>query len=334
MLLISVNAYTQIEGLSKDTNVIWIADLELDFALDKQHQKDNVYSNDIGIIKYVNDDDWEMGETVDFFSNLIFKAISSNHFEVFEDNNLTKLANAHAAILRLDTNVLVDPITYETKLCNHKMPYKSSDVIKYRIHQLLYYNKQTTRFQLKSIAAAPLVIDVYNENGSVSLKPLFWFKTEDNHPDYNKKSIVWAQRLRTQRNSIDLYKTNVLKNTFDKSPLVHQFEVFLTDEKTPFYSYNYDIVNPMKENVPLQVRENILSTVDTFSVSNDIKIRIGKISADSIQKLRLIQEWYWDSDSKKLMIYLVGTAPIIAVKDEQGYFLYDKSLFYRKTNDD
>jgi hypothetical protein len=326
LFLFSFNLKAQVEAILKDPNIVWAAEFEIDFTIDKRHPLDIVHTNDIGIVKYVWQDDWEFAETENFFSNILFNHLKRDTFEVFKDKNLTKPIDSYLSTLRIDTNIVVDPITYETKSCRWLTPYESTEVVKYRVHQILCYNKEEARFVLKSIALAPLVA-VYKDNKLDSLRPLFWFKTDNERPDISQKSVIWAQRF---KHSIKLNEVSVLKNTLNQSPLVHQFEIFNTDEKTPFYSPIYVTINPMEDNIPLNVRENFISIVDT-SKGN---IVVHKLSSDSIQKLRLVEEWFWDKDSKKLLIHIVATAPLISINDEAGNFLFDKPLFYRKTKDD
>lgn len=326
VILLTFNLEAQVEAILKDPNIVWAAEFEIDFTIDKRHPLDIVHTNDIGIMKYVWIDDWEFGETENFFSNILFNHVKKDTFDVFKDKNLTKPIDSYLSTLRIDTNFVVDPITYETKSCSWLTPYESTEVVKYRVHQILYYNQQEARFLLKPIALAPLVA-VYKDNKLDSLRPLFWFKTDNNRPDISQKSIIWAQKF---KHNINLNEVSVLKNTLNQSPLVHQFEIYNTDEKTPFYSPIYATINPMKDNIPLNIRENFISVMDTSKGD----ILVFKMTADSIQKLQMIEEWYWDKDEKKLMINLSATAPLIPFKDEADNFLFDKPLFYRKTKDD
>jgi hypothetical protein len=326
LFLLTFNLEAQVEAILKDPNIVWAAEFEIDVTIDKRQPLDIVHTNDIGIMKYVWIDNWAFSETENFFSNILFNHLKRDSFDVFEDKNLTKPVDFYRSILRIDPNIVIDPITYETKSCRWLTPYESTEVVKYRVHQILYYNQEEARFLLKSIALAPLVA-VYKDNKLDSLKPLFWFKTENNRPDISQKSIIWAQKF---KHNINLNEVSVLKNTLNQSPFVHQFEIYNTDEKTPFYSPIYATINPMEDNIPISIRENFISVMDT-SKGN---IVVFKMTADSIKKLRMIEEWFWDKDTKKLMIHLAATAPLFPVKDDAGNFLFDKALFYRKTKDD
>jgi Gliding motility associated protein GldN len=335
-LVFSNNIFSQIDSLMKDSNVIWITDFEYDLSIDSKHKDDTTYSNDIGILKYTYHDDWELKNHNSFFSSILYEASYVTPFEVYEDRDLKDTSSSLGGFVRIQEPD-IDPITYETKMCGNAKLYKVNDIIKYRVHQFLYYDKSEARFKFNSIKVAPLV-GVFNKNGILdSLLPLFWFKTENMRPDVNQKSITWAQRLRTQTSDVIFSNLKVIKNTFNNSPLVHQFEIFKTDEKKGFYSYNYS--DGINKNVPLWVRENILTEIDTFSENGSLKLKINKPKAESINRMRLIQDWFWDNEKKKLMIYLVATAPLMpfsekGAKDDSEHLLDFKSIFFRRTEGD
>jgi hypothetical protein len=91
LILLTSHLEAQVEAILKDPNIVWAAEFEIDFTIDKRQSLDIVYTNDIGIMKYVWIDDWEFGETENFFSNILFNHLKRDTFEVFKDKNLTIL---------------------------------------------------------------------------------------------------------------------------------------------------------------------------------------------------------------------------------------------------
>jgi hypothetical protein len=48
-----------------------------------------------------------------------------------------------------------------------------------------------------------------------------------------------------------------------------------------------------------------------------------------IEKIRFVQNWYYDERRNRLYGRLVGIAPLAAIRDSDGVFRYYKPLFYQ-----
>lgn len=47
-----------------------------------------------------------------------------------------------------------------------------------------------------------------------------------------------------------------------------------------------------------------------------------------IEKIRFVQNWYYDERRGRLYVRLVGIAPLAAIRDSDGNFRYFKPLYY------
>lgn len=86
-------------------------------------------------------------------------------------------------------------------------------------------------------------------------------------------------------------------------------------------------------------KENVFASVDTIQTIDPVtyavktKIVCADLDVITIKDLRLVQEWAWDNKRKVLSVKCLGVAPMRAVKNELGEFLFDSPMFYQRFDD-
>jgi len=55
----------------------------------------------------------------------------------------------------------------------------------------------------------------------------------------------------------------------------------------------------------------------------------SNFDATEVQRLRLVENWFWDDRRHRLDIQLAGFAPMMQVRDNEGNYRFDSPLFYR-----
>jgi gliding motility associated protien GldN len=74
-----------------------------------------------------------------------------------------------------------------------------------------------------------------------------------------------------------------------------------------------------------------VDTVTTFDpVTYDEKIQIvtNEINPEDIKRFRLKEIWFFDEESSTLQVRILGIAPLLDVKDDNGNFKYEKPMFW------
>lgn len=232
----------------------------------------------------------------------------------------------------------IDSTIYDTGFNCMPVSYQPRDAKFYRTHQIIYYNALKAQFQLRVLAIAPLVKSYSETTKQDSFAPLFWFKPEMNKPNLSSDDIIWAQKVVTKNNSLDLKKAKVLKNSMTDSLINHFFQSFENQMDIPFWGVIKD--DYVLEKLNSLERKKLLNPIDTLPVIDPDTYETKKpitteryYDGESIKSIRFYQEWFWDDKQNKLFIHLKSAAAMIAVKDESGERLFDASLFYRKTDD-
>lgn len=83
-----------------------------------------------------------------------------------------------------------------------------------------------------------------------------------------------------------------------------------------------------------QELEAILFTTDTIVIFDpdtfieEIKVVRNEINWEDVKRLRIKEQWYFDENTSTLQVRILGIAPLIDVKGEDGAFRYEKPLFW------
>jgi len=80
--------------------------------------------------------------------------------------------------------------------------------------------------------------------------------------------------------------------------------------------------------------EDILFKSDTVSIydfeTNTEKITVvrDEIAWEDVKRIRIKEQWFFDENTSTLQVRILGIAPLIDDKDEQGNFRFEKPLFW------
>ena len=113
----------------------------------------------------------------------------------------------------------------------------------------------------------------------------------------------------------------------------------------PFYDLLVDaakakeitIYSPEKDDFSIPMNEDELNNsifkVDTVPVwlnENDMKLEIIQTAVfyEDIKRFRIKEMWYFDSNDSQMKVRILGIAPLQEVYGEDGYFRYEKALFW------
>ncbi|MBL7794834.1 MAG: gliding motility protein GldN [Saprospiraceae bacterium] len=69
-------------------------------------------------------------------------------------------------------------------------------------------------------------------------------------------------------------------------------------------------------------------TFDPESYQEQIQIVRNEINPEDVRRFRLKEVWFFDEETSTLQVRILGIAPLIDVKDENGNFKYEKPMFW------
>jgi hypothetical protein len=323
---------------------------------------------DVRTIKIFDPNNTILDEDYPLSSKILDEAEKSDSsFIVYTDSECTVPINVEEAAGCIFKKI--DPITKEEKLIisTHCNPHiQSGD---YKARQVLSYNKIKHQFQLNTLAVGLLTDTTEVNSVYIGNTDFFWFKPQDilgKTVSYNDSNITVIKRLKSGGNSPSFESGfKILKNNIGD---IRSFVLTDLKKHSTIPLFNSDLEqltnaeratlwNPL---MTLFSRDSIMNkiTVDSANtVKNKQKTTTDKndefpdfslyeknfqqkewfqmprdfgVNYETITKMRLIQEWYWDERVKNLQIRLIGVSFVEQVSDFAHWFDYDRSVFYMK----
>lgn len=91
-----------------------------------------------------------------------------------------------------------------------------------------------------------------------------------------------------------------------------------------------------KFTVPLTAEEvsskgasiDTVTTFDPETYEEKIKIVTNNINPEDVKRFRIKEVWFFDKETSTLQVRILGIAPLLDVKDENGNFLYEQPMFW------
>ncbi len=154
----------------------------------------------------------------------------------------------------------------------------------------------------------------------------------EHHPlKYQKireADILWETRL---WRIIDTREKMNLPFVAPESPLFSILsEAALNGDLTVYSTENDHFSKPLSE----KELQNILFKTDTISTWNmdqdqeEIRVVQSDLNWEDVKRFRLKESWFFDANTGTLRVRILGIAPLIDVRDENGDFRYEKPLFW------
>ena len=94
-----------------------------------------------------------------------------------------------------------------------------------------------------------------------------------------------------------------------------------------------------KFTVPLTAEEvaskgasiDTVTTFDPETYEEKIKIVTNSINPEDVKRFRIKEVWFFDKETSTLQVRILGIAPLLDVKDENGNFLYEQPMFWNES---
>jgi hypothetical protein len=321
----------QINDLLKNKDITWVAEISTDLIVDNP---DSAYEKGLNSVRTIKllpnplvsgiDDHLE-------FSYIIHDAIKSEKITFYSDSICQKRV-FFKDVSRLDTLIVCFQQFYDDKVHTYTSFHQPEDFYSFRVRQVVFYDAKRIQFGLRTIAFAPLVNKRNDDGDIIGSYPVCWIKTKDikKRPRLSSDDITWARTL-VPKGGFDIKKAKILKQVSDDMPMIHFLNVAEKDSTKTFF--NAESITNMKK-IPFKDLSLIFLRLDTLTA--DISGLHGggvienRLNKSEINRLRLVQEWFWDDRKHALSIRLVAVTPIKEITNEADEFLYYKPLFHRR----
>lgn len=263
--------------------------------------------------------------------------LNNNSLKAFKDASLKTPLSYKAyqeAVKRIkrDTVFTFDPATSKEVIQVLVKELNASEIEIFRVKQVLHYNAKTNQLGLTPVAIAP-ILSTYNSKGEmVETTPLFWMpiKALSQAMDLSPSNINWAKRL---TRSIEADELNIIKGKGQIGDIF--YSMLEKSEKNPQKANMYHTYGNFTALTREEVK-NIRSSVDTIitfdpkTFEENVQVVSNKLEPQSIQKIRIIQNWVWDQKTQQMNIRLIAFAPIVNRYDNANNFLNSGPMFYKK----
>ncbi|MEQ1747077.1 MAG: hypothetical protein ABMA02_16730, partial [Saprospiraceae bacterium] len=325
--------HAQYDDLLRKGRYPWVAEYTTDYELNPIYsEKVNTEMNLVHTIRLESANQkhglFQELELKHYLSHTLLQGLASGAFACFADEQLSQPLSREKVLNLLswpETIINFDHFDTVTVL-REILP---SEIDLFRIRQVFFFDSRKKQFGSRLLALAPMVDKTDAEGNFTRRLPLLWIKIHpDNHRETQKiaKNATYAAQtfmggnapqvedMKTVNGSLDLKKwasAEVRKPT-------HQ--VLASDD---FSSLNVDAL----EGKVFTTDTLIVYDPETYEESAAI---VRNNAIDRVEKIRFVQNWYYDERRHRLAVQVVAAAPIAAVRDSEGEIRYYKPLFYSK----
>jgi hypothetical protein len=348
-----IAAVPTLEELEKNPDVIWLGEMEVDYALNynrwdyDKEATERVLMEKIGfksrnVFKVLKYQVGDFNASSNDDHNLFVKVLKNrNEIKLYKESTLDNLCTSKEVehnIGRIDTVVTFDPNTFDEIVQVVVSALNPEDVKGFRVRQVIYYSKKAMAFKAIALAVAPLLYQPGSEaTSSADLMPLFWMKVTalSIAPSIASSDITWAKRM--YRN-LDVSTVKMIKQEQSFGVVLEQMMAdFRTNSETVKigHTFNPDGLEHFtaEEVKGLGASIDTIITFDPKTFAEKIDIVESRMDGKTIKQLRLIQDWVWNERTNSLSIRYVGFAPIIDRVDMNGNFMNSGPMFVRKIED-
>ena len=324
-VLVTNSLSAQYDDLKNNTDIPWIAEFSMDHDFSFQTENDD--QNIIKLIKLYSDPTNMEGANSDrWIIDWIYYNAINGHYQCFKDPGLTQqISNKELSDLNatIDTIITFYPEKFEEVIQIVRNELNPSSIKSLRTNQLVYHNQKSKNFETKLISVAPLV----ESETTKGLTPLFWIKLDANVPqkfDIHHPNITWGALIDTKGSPLFSNFIQIVKNekNFDFRKQLHQQAFKLEKPIESAEGYGCDI---FLNKLEIESMYNSIDTIITFdpqTFQETVEIRKNDIDPNEITHYRLVQEWYYDVETKLLMNRLKAICPLAVIQDNSGKIKY------------
>jgi len=326
--------HAQYDDLLRKKRYTWVAEYTADYELNPLYSEAVETEMNLAQVIHLGNEAKQNGLFRDlnlkyYLSDVLLRGLLAGAFTCYADEHLAQLLSREQVEKRLTRSDTVASFDHpgETFIVRNDMRPEEIDL--FRIRQVFYFDRRKNQFGSRLLAVAPLLNKTDDEGNMIGRTPLLWIKIapKDNceagkiarNATYSVQTFMRAnapeaEDMKTGKGNLDLKKW-----TFA--------EVRKPSHKN-LSSDTYDVLG-QKE------LQSQIYTTDTLIVYDPVNygetVTVAENNAiDRVEKIRFVQNWYYDERRHRLAMQVVAVAPLAAVRDSEGNLRYYKPLFYSK----
>lgn len=324
----------QYDDLLRNSDITWVAENTADFEMNPENENE-LYPprfNYLDVIKFQNSgiENGLYGRKIfaqKYLSQQILKNANNEGFLCYKDSLLSSLMTREeffSTMTKIDTGYSMCEGGNEPMIIKNDVSFEQ--IWGFRIRQVFWYNQKNKTFESRLLAYAPVIDTKDNEGNFAGIRTLFWLKADPNPPKWFKnKRFNYVFQTKMKDNAPGFEDFKVIKGRFDFKKF---FEAEIGSPSHQFLSWdNYSPANMQAFRVECFGTDTIVAFhPETYEERISIEHRN---CINQIEKVRFVQNWYYDERRNRLYARLVGVAPLAAIRDSEGNFRYYRPLFYQ-----
>lgn len=326
-------SFGQYEDLMKDKNISWIAEFEMDHCFDLNAEE--LGSNLISLKKFNTTSpktNWDNGT---WLSQWLYYGLFDGKEQAYSDAQM-KSPMSEDELLKatssIDTVITFYPETFEEVVQIVRNDLNPQEIQYYRTRQIIYLEKNSGQLKTRLLAVAPLINDYDSRGKALGQRVLAWIKMKDLLPhdlSLGSPSFSWVATILTKATPLNISRYSQVKGKLN-------LQKFLYEQATSGKRKVADVGEGFDGGVFLtqeEIERNYASvdTVVTFAPETFVeKVQIvrNEFTPEEVNKIRLVQDWYYDPNQRLLVNRLRAVAPLVEMTNENGEFLYNRPMYY------
>jgi hypothetical protein len=198
----------------------------------------------------------------------------------------------------------------------------------------LFFDKKKGSFGTRLLAIAP-IITTRTEKGEIKGKdPVAWLAIKDREPNANQTlqnpDITWAAMVIEEGKYLEIKQLDVKKNELKLSVAEQLYQVALSMKHPVDASFDEGCTKQLTK-ADIVGSYNDVDTVITFdpAIYEEVFNTSRCISKpESVVKLTLVQDWFWDDRRKLLLNRLTAIAPMVTMQRDSDKTTYERPRYY------
>lgn len=326
--------HAQYDDLLRKSRYTWVAEYTADYELNPLYSETVESEMNLTQIIHLENEARQNGLYHDlnlkyYLSYVLLRALRSGAFACYADEHLTQLLAPGQIEKRLthsDTVASFDSPRGKAIVVNDLRP---EEIDLFRIRQVFYFDRRKKQFGARLLAVAPLLNKTDDEGKVTERTPLLWIKIppKDNcEADKIARNAAYSVQTFMRGNAPEAEEMKTGKGNLDLKKWAFS-EVHKPSHKN-LSSDTYDVLGQ-------KVLQSQIYTTDTLFVYDPVDYAetvtvVENNAIDRVEKIRFVQNWYYDERRHRLAMQVVAVAPMAAVRDSEGILRYYRPLFYSK----
>lgn len=326
--------HAQYDDLLRKRSISWVAEYTADYELNPVYNEQLELEMNLAQVVRLENPQGQNGLFPEmavpyYLSDALLRGIQQGAFLCFADSLLTRplsIEQTEQRLVKRDT-IVKDANDWEGSVVVYTIRREEIDL--FRVRQVFYFNSRTKRFDARLLAVAPLVNVMDADGKLVERKPLLWIKMPSQRncrvrkyaksanyvvQTFMRENAPAAEQMRTVKGSLDIRKwaANEVRRPARQTLAYEDFRALSIAQ--------------------LQSRIVTTDTIVVFAPDTFMEnaVMVQENATDRVEKIRFVQNWYYDERRHRFFGKLIAVAPLAAVRDSDGNLRYYKPLFYSK----